>query len=177
MVYTVQGKLSWGIVSHIHDGAGYHIATLQEQVFTWLPKFEMYLEGDLCGLYPEGILLFSPPFTLDCNGWSVEGAIMEWDYQILDENGALVATVSKELLRLTDTYIIDVANPDHALLALMVVLAIDAEKCSETERREPMAGTLYLTPTPIGNLGDLSQRVRDVLTAADFIAAEDTRCL
>ena len=38
-----------------------------------------------------------------------------------------------------------------------------------------MAGTLYLTPTPIGNLGDLSQRVRDVLTAADFIAAEDTR--
>ena len=38
-----------------------------------------------------------------------------------------------------------------------------------------MAGTLYLTPTPIGNLGDLSQRVRDVRTAADFIAAEDTR--
>ena len=38
-----------------------------------------------------------------------------------------------------------------------------------------MAGTLYLTPTPIGTLGDLSQRVRDVLTAADFIAAEDTR--
>ena len=38
-----------------------------------------------------------------------------------------------------------------------------------------MAGTLYLTPTPIGNLGDLSQRVRDVLTTADFIAAEDTR--
>ena len=38
-----------------------------------------------------------------------------------------------------------------------------------------MAGTLYLTPTPNGNLGDLSQRVRDVLTAADFIAAEDTR--
>ena len=73
---------------------------------------------------------FHPRFTLDCNGWSVEGAIMEWDYQILDENGALVATVSKELLRLTDTYIIDVANPDHALLALMVVLAIDAEKCS-----------------------------------------------
>ena len=32
-----------------------------------------------------------------------------------------------------------------------------------------------MTPTPIGTLGDLSQRVRDVLTAADFIAAEDTR--
>lgn len=38
-----------------------------------------------------------------------------------------------------------------------------------------MAGILYLVPTPIGNLGDLSQRVMDTLAQADFIAAEDTR--
>ena len=38
-----------------------------------------------------------------------------------------------------------------------------------------MSGVLYLVPTPIGNLGDLSQRVAETLAAADFIAAEDTR--
>ncbi len=38
-----------------------------------------------------------------------------------------------------------------------------------------MTGTLYLVPTPIGNLGDVSRRCAETLATADFIAAEDTR--
>ncbi len=38
-----------------------------------------------------------------------------------------------------------------------------------------MSGTLYLVPTPIGNLGDISPRALETLEQADFVVAEDTR--
>ena len=41
-----------------------------------------------------------------------------------------VAVISKELFHMTDTYILDIADPKDALHVLMFVLAIDAEKCS-----------------------------------------------
>lgn len=38
-----------------------------------------------------------------------------------------------------------------------------------------MSGKLYLVPTPIGNLGDISRRMADTMAEVDFLAAEDTR--
>ena len=124
-VYTVEGKLSCGHCLHILDAAGNHIGTVKERVLTLLPKFELYENDEYIGSIQKAFTFFTPKFDIDCNGWQVQGSLTE-------PCGALVATVTKELFHWTDTYVIDVVNPTDALRALMLVLAIDAEKCSRS---------------------------------------------
>ena len=128
-VFTVEGRLSWGHCLHINDAMGRHIATLQEKIFTFLPQFELYIEENYVGCIKKEFTFFKPRFVIDCNGWEIDGEWLEWDYTITDGQRS-VATISKEPFHLTDQYVIDVVEPDEALAVLLVVLAIDAEKCS-----------------------------------------------
>lgn len=130
-VFTVKGKLSWGHCLKIYDPVGREIGTVKEVVLTFLPKFELYFGDTYVGCISKEFSFFKPKYNIDCNGWHVEGDFMEWNYGIFDGAGQNVAAVSKQIFHLTDTYVIDVCDPQDALYALMLVLAIDAEKCSK----------------------------------------------
>ena len=129
-VYTVRGQLSWGHCLKIFDACGREIGTVKERILTFLPKFEMYLGDRYVGCISKEFTFFLPKYDIDCNGWHIEGDLFEWDYQIVDSAGRRVADITKEIWNWTDTYVIDVRDPGNALCALMLVLAIDAEKCS-----------------------------------------------
>lgn len=129
-VYTVKGQLSWGHCLKIYDADDHEVGTIQERILTLLPKFEVYLGNQYVGSISKEFSFFTPRFNIDYSGWHVEGDFFEWDYSILDQSGQQIAEVSKQLFNWTDTYVIDVQNPNDALGALMLVLAIDAEKCS-----------------------------------------------
>lgn len=131
--YTVKGQLSWGHCLKIFDSQDNEIATVKERVLTFLPKFELYLGDDYIGCISKEFSFLKPRYEIDYRGWQVEGDFWEWDYQVVDQKGRVVATVSKEIFNWTDTYMIDVQDPEDALAALMLVLAIDAEKCSRND--------------------------------------------
>lgn len=129
-LYTVKGQLDWGHCLKIYDAAEQEVGTVKEEILTFLPKFNIYNNHAYLGCIRKEFSFFIPKFTVEFNGWQVEGDFFEWDYTIQTAQGAPVATVSKELFQWTDTYVIDVNDSADALYALMLVLAIDAEKCS-----------------------------------------------
>ena len=129
-LYTVKGQLAWGHLLKIFDAQENEVGTVKQKILTLLPKFELYQNDSYLGCITKEFTFFKPKFDIDFNGWHIEGDFFEWDYSILDGQGNCIATVTKELWNWTDTYVIDVANPADALYALMLVLAIDAEKCS-----------------------------------------------
>ena len=128
-LFTVKGQLSWGHCLKIYDAYGRAAGMVKEKVLSFLPRYEIY-EGDrYMGCISKELTFFLPKFKVDFNGWRMDGDFFEWEYSIYGGTGE-VARISKELFHWTDTYTIDVAQKEDALPALMVVLAIDAEKAS-----------------------------------------------
>lgn len=130
ILYKVKGELSWGHQLRIYDSKNNEVGLIKEKIFTLLPKFVMFENGIEIGEIRKQFTFFIPKFNLTCNDWNVTGNILEWDYEVIDSNNNIIMNASKEIFHLTDTYVIDVKNKKDALYSLMIVLAIDAAKCS-----------------------------------------------
>ena len=130
VVYKIKGELAVGHRFRVLDAYNNEVGYLRQRLLTFLPKFEIYKNGVLFGTLKKELSFLKPRYSIDYNGWTAEGNFFEWDYRILSPSGMLIATVSKQFLKLTDTYVIDVFDDDAALDVLLFVLAIDAEKCS-----------------------------------------------
>ena len=128
-VFTVQGKLSWGHRLEVHDTNEQVLATLQQRVIAFLPKFDIYIGDHQIGTITKELTFLKQAFTLSWNDWYMEGDFFAWDYQILDGNNHIIATINKQLLHWTDTYVINVEKDSDALQVLLLVFAIDAAKC------------------------------------------------
>lgn len=129
-VFRVEGKLSWGHKLEIYDAPGNHLGTVKEEILTFLPRFCLYRGDEPVGELRKEFTLFRPKFTLDCNGWTVQGDFFEWEYEVTDGHEPIMHA-SKRIWNFTDTYEIDIPKPENVLYSLMIVLAIDAAKCSQ----------------------------------------------
>ncbi|WP_099204433.1 LURP-one-related/scramblase family protein [Scatolibacter rhodanostii] len=133
VAFVVKGRLSWGHLLEIYDAAGYHIGTLKEEIFHFMPRFSMYFGDQYVGQIRKEFTFFKPSFQLDCNGWQVSGDLFSWNYQVYEPSGNIVMSAEKQIFNWTDTYVIDIAHTENALISLMIVLAIDAANCEKRD--------------------------------------------
>ena len=127
--FRVEGELSWGHLLKIYDYYDNHVATIKERIMTLLPAYEIYKNDKLEGLIRKEFSFFKPYFMIEYREWEMEGDLLEWEYRIVNRHGREVARLSKEVFNLVDTNVIDVREDDDALDVLLVVLAIDIDKC------------------------------------------------
>ena len=138
--FKVKGKVALTHKQAIYDAKGRELGVVKEKIIDILPNFLLYKDGEKVGTCRKKLTVIRPKFEIDFNGWDIKGNWLEWDYSIVDKSGKDVAVISKKILRLMDTYVIDVKDEADALDALMVVLAIDAEKCRrESDDRKKAA--------------------------------------
>lgn len=127
-VFQVEGELALLPRLTVYDAAGRELGQIKKEFSLFAPTFTIYLGGQAVGEIRKRITFFKPAFDLTMNGWRVEGNIWEFDYQLLDDGGRCVMTAHKKFLSWMDTYTLEIPDPRNALIALMVVLAIDLAK-------------------------------------------------
>lgn len=122
--------LTLGHQLHVYDRQKNEIGMVKQRVLTFLPSFDIEIHGRAWGNIQKRFSLFKPKYDLDYNNWRCEGDFLAWDYDVY-EGCSVVVHISKELFHWGDTYVIDIADPKDEIMALMLVLAIDAANCSQ----------------------------------------------
>lgn len=115
---------------HVYDRFERELGMVRQKLFQFLPAFEIDVDGKTVGTVKKQWSLFHPKYEIDCKGWECEGTVWGWDYDVT-AGSRTVAHISKELFRWGDTYVLDIADPEDEIMALMLVLAIDAANCSQ----------------------------------------------
>lgn len=75
VLYTVEGQLSWGHCLKVFDAYGRHVAMLKEQVFTFLPKFDIYIGDEYVGFIKKEFTFLNRPlrWIIKAGRWTATG--------------------------------------------------------------------------------------------------------
>lgn len=130
--YFVRAELfSLGHRIHVYEKeTGREVGAIHQRLFSWMPTFEIVIDGRIQGTVRKKFTLFSQNYQVDYRGWDVEGDFLGWDYSVV-QAGRPVMTISKELFHWGDTYSLRYDNPAYEMPGLLLVIAIDAANCND----------------------------------------------
>lgn len=123
--YRVEGEFfSFGRRLHVYDRAEREVALIKQRLWTVLPKYEVYVGGELRAVIAKRWTFFKMNLSVDMLGWTVQGDIWNHSYEITAGRQP-VARIDKEWFTWGDSYVLEVYRPEDENCALAVMLAID----------------------------------------------------
>ena len=102
------------------------VSFISETVTFFMPRFSIIRNGEEVAEVVREFTFFRPKYRIDGLGWRCEGEVFDHDYWLTDANGDIITTVRKAWFTWGDTYEIDIADGVDPVIALSVVLIIDA---------------------------------------------------
>ena len=130
--YYVEGEVfTFGKKLHLCSADGTELSYIEQKLFSLLPKYTIYRAGEEIAEVVKEFTFFHNSYTVNGLNWTVEGNFLDHDYTV-ESQGVNIAAVQKEWFTWGDAYQIDVSDVIDPVLALSVVLVIDA--CIEAER-------------------------------------------
>jgi uncharacterized protein YxjI len=123
--YLVEGEFfSLGKKLHVYDRNGAEIAFIQQKVFSLLPRYFVFVDGQQVAEIVKEFSFLRPKYSIEGLGWKINGSFWAHDYEIVQNNRPIV-TIHKEWMTWGDCYELNIVEDSDETVALSVVLAID----------------------------------------------------
>ena len=112
----------------IKDAAGRELGFLREKLISLRKAYEIHRDGRHIATVSKDLFhLLRCHFTVDVPGtddFEAQGSFLDYEYTFT-RHGRNIATVSKKWFALRDTYAVDIAQGEDAVLLLACTVAID----------------------------------------------------
>ena len=109
----------------VYDYKGELVSQISKKALTILPQFEIQLRNGSNVYIRKKFTFLRDKYEFDNLGLRVEGNIWDLEFRLLDDQGQVIAEISKKLLHLMSTYQVVIHEDTYADLVISLCVAID----------------------------------------------------
>lgn len=131
-VYFAEGSfLKVPKVYTIKDIENHEVGRIIKEVFTFLPKFTVEVDGLEIAKIKKELTFFKPRYTIEAAGIEVSGDWWGMDFEVY-QDGELIGEVNKKWFSWGDSYQVKVLDESMETLMISLVVAIDCVKADQS---------------------------------------------
>lgn len=133
-VFYVQGEaFSIGKKLRIYDMGERELVFIKQKVLTFLPRYYIYQNEETVAEVVKKISLLKQKYIVNGLDYTIDGDFLAHEYEVKDNTGNTIMTVSKKWMTWGDTYVIDTFDIVDPAIAVSLVVIIDACLAAEAQ--------------------------------------------